>query len=150
MGLGLGLGFSPKVSASPSALFPEETNDDASPIWWRKPSNPRRIRKEDARSIRIGSAFFLSPFESRRKRWRRPWQPHYGKDEIAFEEIEDVVGPMETNDDASLIRCRKGELIGCGAFGHVYMGMNLDSEELLAVKQVYSFISSAYFNFDRD
>ncbi|KAJ8755645.1 hypothetical protein K2173_022240 [Erythroxylum novogranatense] len=34
------------------------------------------------------------------------------------------------------VRYRKGELIGCGAFGHVYMGMNLDSGELLAVKQV--------------
>ncbi|XP_031270167.1 mitogen-activated protein kinase kinase kinase ANP1-like isoform X1 [Pistacia vera] len=34
------------------------------------------------------------------------------------------------------IRWRKGELIGCGAFGRVYMGMNLDSGELLAVKQV--------------
>lgn len=40
------------------------------------------------------------------------------------------------NDDATPIRWRKGELIGCGAFGHVYMGMNLDSGELLAVKQV--------------
>ncbi|OAY42275.1 mitogen-activated protein kinase kinase kinase NPK1 [Manihot esculenta] len=37
---------------------------------------------------------------------------------------------------APTIRYRKGELIGCGAFGHVYMGMNLDSGELLAVKQV--------------
>ncbi|KAF9618859.1 hypothetical protein IFM89_002727 [Coptis chinensis] len=36
----------------------------------------------------------------------------------------------------SSIRWRKGELIGCGAFGRVYMGMNLDSGELLAVKQV--------------
>ncbi|KAM3378175.1 mitogen-activated protein kinase kinase kinase ANP1 [Capsicum galapagoense] len=34
------------------------------------------------------------------------------------------------------IRWRKGEMIGCGAFGQVYMGMNLDSGELLAVKQV--------------
>ncbi|XP_058077708.1 mitogen-activated protein kinase kinase kinase NPK1-like [Magnolia sinica] len=34
------------------------------------------------------------------------------------------------------IRWRKGELIGCGAFGRVYMGMNLDCGELLAVKQV--------------
>ncbi|KAL6655647.1 hypothetical protein ACP70R_006473 [Stipagrostis hirtigluma subsp. patula] len=34
------------------------------------------------------------------------------------------------------IRWRKGELIGCGAFGQVYLGMNLDSGELLAVKQV--------------
>ncbi|XP_020672824.2 mitogen-activated protein kinase kinase kinase NPK1-like isoform X2 [Dendrobium catenatum] len=65
VGLGLGLGLSPKLSASPNGLSPKETNDDASPIRWRK-----------------------------------------------------------------------GELIGCGAFGHVYMGMNLDSGELLAVKQV--------------
>ncbi|KAL3648939.1 Mitogen-activated protein kinase kinase kinase npk1 [Castilleja foliolosa] len=35
-----------------------------------------------------------------------------------------------------LIRWRKGELIGCGAFGRVHMGMNLDSGELLAVKEV--------------
>ncbi|CAH8383346.1 unnamed protein product [Eruca vesicaria subsp. sativa] len=35
----------------------------------------------------------------------------------------------------SAIRWRKGELIGCGAFGRVYMGMNLDSGELLAIKQ---------------
>lgn len=38
--------------------------------------------------------------------------------------------------EAPPIRWRKGELIGCGAFGRVYMGMNLDSGELLAVKQV--------------
>ncbi|KAJ6775374.1 ACTIVATED PROTEIN KINASE KINASE KINASE 3 MAPKKK3 MEKK3 putative-RELATED [Salix purpurea] len=34
------------------------------------------------------------------------------------------------------IRYRKGELIGCGAFGHVYMGMNSGSGELIAIKQV--------------
>ncbi|KAK4482890.1 hypothetical protein RD792_010063 [Penstemon davidsonii] len=34
------------------------------------------------------------------------------------------------------IRWRKGEMIGCGAFGRVHMGMNLDSGELLAVKEV--------------
>lgn len=34
------------------------------------------------------------------------------------------------------IRWRKGEIIGCGAYGRVYMGMNLDSGELLAIKQV--------------
>ncbi|KAK4266383.1 hypothetical protein QN277_027317 [Acacia crassicarpa] len=34
------------------------------------------------------------------------------------------------------IRWRKGELIGYGAFGRVYMGMNIDSGELIAVKQV--------------
>lgn len=40
-------------------------------------------------------------------------------------------------EDAHAIRWRRGELIGCGAFGRVYMGMNLDSGELLAVKQVH-------------
>ncbi|CAK9168034.1 unnamed protein product [Ilex paraguariensis] len=47
--------------------------------------------------------------------------------------------PPTTKDSAPpppSIRWRKGELIGCGAFGQVYMGMNLDSGELLAVKQV--------------
>lgn len=39
-------------------------------------------------------------------------------------------------EDAPPFRWRKGELIGCGGFGRVYMGMNLDSGELLAVKQV--------------
>ncbi|KAK9146702.1 hypothetical protein Sjap_006605 [Stephania japonica] len=39
-------------------------------------------------------------------------------------------------ENAPQIRWRKGELIGSGAFGSVYMGMNLDSGELLAVKQV--------------
>jgi hypothetical protein len=34
------------------------------------------------------------------------------------------------------IKWRKGEIIGAGAYGRVYMGMNLDSGELLAVKQV--------------
>lgn len=40
------------------------------------------------------------------------------------------------------IRWRKGELIGCGAFGRVYMGMNLGSGELLAVKQVWFLLNS--------
>ncbi|XP_041001034.1 mitogen-activated protein kinase kinase kinase NPK1 [Juglans microcarpa x Juglans regia] len=44
--------------------------------------------------------------------------------------------PPVPKDDAPPIRWRKGELIGCGAFGRVYMGMNLDSGELIAVKQV--------------
>ncbi|KAE8684112.1 Mitogen-activated protein kinase kinase kinase NPK1 [Hibiscus syriacus] len=42
-----------------------------------------------------------------------------------------------------LIRWRKGELIGSGAFGRVYMGMNLDSGELLAVKEVLIAVNSA-------
>ncbi|XP_057498044.1 mitogen-activated protein kinase kinase kinase NPK1-like isoform X2 [Actinidia eriantha] len=44
--------------------------------------------------------------------------------------------PPMAKDESTPIRWRKGELIGCGAFGRVYMGMNLDSGELLAVKQV--------------
>ncbi|KAL6013590.1 Mitogen-activated protein kinase kinase kinase npk1 [Asimina triloba] len=40
------------------------------------------------------------------------------------------------NDGGQTIRWRKGELIGCGAYGRVYMGMNQDSGELLAIKQV--------------
>ncbi|KAJ0870739.1 putative mitogen-activated protein kinase kinase kinase STE-STE11 family [Helianthus annuus] len=40
------------------------------------------------------------------------------------------------DEQVPVIRWRRGELIGCGAFGQVYMGMNLDSGELLAVKQV--------------
>ncbi|GJU77439.1 protein kinase, ATP binding site-containing protein, partial [Tanacetum coccineum] len=44
--------------------------------------------------------------------------------------------PVVNNNKQNVIRWRKGELIGCGAFGHVYMGMNLDTGELLAVKQV--------------
>ncbi|XP_031378437.1 mitogen-activated protein kinase kinase kinase NPK1 isoform X2 [Punica granatum] len=46
-------------------------------------------------------------------------------------------------EDAPPIRWRKGELIGSGAFGRVYMGMNLDSGELLAVKQVLIAANSA-------
>lgn len=34
------------------------------------------------------------------------------------------------------IRWKKGEIIGSGAYGRVYMGMNLDNGELIAVKQV--------------
>ncbi|KAF7805116.1 mitogen-activated protein kinase kinase kinase NPK1 [Senna tora] len=51
--------------------------------------------------------------------------------------------PPIPKDSAPMIRWRKGELIGCGAFGRVYMGMNLDSGELIAVKQVLIAASSA-------
>ncbi|KAJ0237724.1 Mitogen-activated protein kinase kinase kinase 2 [Hirschfeldia incana] len=44
--------------------------------------------------------------------------------------------PPTTVDTPPPISWRKGQLIGRGAFGTVYMGMNLDSGELLAVKQV--------------
>ncbi|KAG4916861.1 hypothetical protein JHK87_054418 [Glycine soja] len=51
--------------------------------------------------------------------------------------------PSFPKDAAPPIRWRKGELIGCGAFGQVYVGMNLDSGELLAVKQVLIAASNA-------
>lgn len=51
--------------------------------------------------------------------------------------------PSVPKDATPPIRWRKGELIGCGAFGQVYVGMNLDSGELLAVKQVLIAASSA-------
>lgn len=51
--------------------------------------------------------------------------------------------PLPPVPTAPAIRWRKGELIGCGAFGRVYMGMNLDSGELLAVKQVLITASNA-------
>jgi len=43
---------------------------------------------------------------------------------------------MTKENGCSAIRWKKGELIGSGAYGRVYMGMNLDSGQLLAVKQV--------------
>ncbi|XP_057249673.1 mitogen-activated protein kinase kinase kinase NPK1 isoform X1 [Beta vulgaris subsp. vulgaris] len=56
---------------------------------------------------------------------------------LPFSPAKENMPPIPTSkDEAPPIRWRKGELIGCGAFGRVYMGMNLDSGELLAVKQV--------------
>ncbi|KAI7754259.1 hypothetical protein M8C21_033536 [Ambrosia artemisiifolia] len=54
-----------------------------------------------------------------------------------------AVMKMKKEEAGSQIRWRKGELIGCGAFGRVYMGMNLDSGELLAVKQVSVVVNTA-------
>ncbi|XP_022958800.1 mitogen-activated protein kinase kinase kinase NPK1 isoform X3 [Cucurbita moschata] len=51
--------------------------------------------------------------------------------------------PPVAKEDAPPIWWRKGELIGCGAFGRVYMGMNLDSGELIAIKQVSIAANSA-------
>lgn len=51
--------------------------------------------------------------------------------------------PSSPSPSPPLIRWRKGELIGSGAFGRVYMGMNLDSGELLAVKEVLIAANSA-------
>lgn len=61
--------------------------------------------------------------------------------------LSSIRAPMDSAPSSSTphpIRWRKGELIGAGAFGRVYMGMNLDSGELLAVKQV-GFLSFEMF-----
>ncbi|KAL3507962.1 hypothetical protein ACH5RR_033344 [Cinchona calisaya] len=50
---------------------------------------------------------------------------------------------VKKDDNVPPIRWRKGELIGCGAFGRVYMGMNIDSGELIAVKEVSIAANSA-------
>ena len=55
--------------------------------------------------------------------------------------------PPVAKDNTPSIRWGKGELIGCGAFGRVYMGMNLDSGELIAVKQVFFFYFLSFFLF---
>ena len=66
-----------------------------------------------------------------------------GGDDAPFSGIADKLGSAIRKSRIALkpppppIRWRKGELIGSGAFGHVYMGMNLDSGELIAIKQVY-------------
>ncbi|KAK3002975.1 hypothetical protein RJ639_018730 [Escallonia herrerae] len=61
----------------------------------------------------------------------------------ALPPVPKIAAIKSCKDDAPPIRWRKGELIGCGAFGRVYMGMNLDSGELLAVKQVSIAVNSA-------
>lgn len=66
-----------------------------------------------------------------------PALPPIGKAEVA----------KVRKDDKPPIRWRKGELIGCGAFGRVYMGMNIDSGELIAVKEVkfYLYLLGFFF-----
>lgn len=51
-------------------------------------------------------------------------------------QMESAWDTPKENSSPPAIRWRKGELIGCGAYGRVYMGMNLDSGELLAIKEV--------------
>ncbi|XP_004229416.1 mitogen-activated protein kinase kinase kinase NPK1 [Solanum lycopersicum] len=54
----------------------------------------------------------------------------------AISKAESLPVKADKKDDNTPIRWRKGEMIGCGAFGRVYMGMNVDSGELLAIKEV--------------
>ncbi|KAK9937411.1 hypothetical protein M0R45_014205 [Rubus argutus] len=46
--------------------------------------------------------------------------------------------PSIAKDEAPSIQWRKGDLIGSGAFGRVYMGMNTESGELIAVKEAHT------------
>lgn len=95
------------------------------------------------RNSRIG-LFSKTPFhalppiakpETPRKTVKEEERVLINKEEAVTLQIEAV--EMEENVEQPLpIRWRKGELIGYGAFGRVYMGMNLDSGELLAVKEV--------------
>eukprot|EP01027_Heterolobosea_sp_BB2_P009532 GEZU01014040.1.p1 GENE.GEZU01014040.1~~GEZU01014040.1.p1 ORF type:complete len:724 (-),score=155.71 GEZU01014040.1:23-2155(-) len=40
------------------------------------------------------------------------------------------------NEEPQTLRWQKGEMLGRGAYGEVFLGMNLDSGELMAVKQI--------------
>ncbi|CAA3031481.1 mitogen-activated protein kinase kinase kinase NPK1-like isoform X2 [Olea europaea var. sylvestris] len=102
------------------------------------------------RNSRIG-LFSKTPFhalppiakpETPRKTVKEEGRVLINKEEAVTLQIEAV--EMEENVEQPLpIRWRKGELIGYGAFGRVYMGMNLDSGELLAVKEVAIAVNSA-------
>lgn len=66
-------------------------------------------------------------------------EEYYEDDLPTTEESEsedNALGDAEPPPEPPPIRWRKGELIGAGAYGRVHMGMNLESGELIAVKQV--------------
>jgi hypothetical protein len=52
------------------------------------------------------------------------------------EREEFALEPTETNSTPFSINWQQGGLIGAGAYGKVYLGLNVDTGELLAVKQV--------------
>ncbi|PRQ30415.1 putative protein kinase RLK-Pelle-DLSV family [Rosa chinensis] len=47
-------------------------------------------------------------------------------------------------DEAASIQWQKGDLIGSGAFGRVYMGMNTESGELIAAKEVLVLVQEGF------
>ncbi|RDX67566.1 Mitogen-activated protein kinase kinase kinase 3, partial [Mucuna pruriens] len=81
---------------------------------------------------------------------RRSLVFRHGGDDAPFAGIADKIGSAIRKSRIAPkplpppIRWRKGELIGSGAFGRVYMGMNLDTGELIAIKQVLIAPGSAF------
>lgn len=70
-------------------------------------------------------------------------QKEVGQDRVVHNETrgqEDKVEDAQVADIADqeehLVTWQQGELIGAGAFGRVYLGLNLDTGQLMAVKQV--------------
>ena len=61
--------------------------------------------------------------------------------ELATQKEQQDAFPDENNLPQAPVNWKKGDLIGAGAFGRVYLGMNNDNGELIAIKQVDWLIS---------
>ena len=70
---------------------------------------------------------------SRHSRASSAGAPHHSR--VPSGEVKEAVIEGEGG-QLSVLRWQQGELLGRGAFGAVYLGLNLDSGELIAVKQV--------------
>ncbi|KAL7210228.1 hypothetical protein ACSBR1_031735 [Camellia fascicularis] len=109
-------------------------------------SDAIKVKKDDASTIRwrkgelIGCAAFGKALYGTQYRF---WSSSSHQAVPALPPIAKSDAIKVKKDDAPLIRWRKGELIGCGAFGRVYMGLNIDSGALLAIKQVSIATNSA-------
>lgn len=118
----IGIFAKPPVHALPPIATPPRRNVRAEPSMDEEQLPPMEGSTEDEPPIIRG-------------RYDRMLTPKSMKEEESKKK-EEVGAPPP-------IRWRKGELIGCGAFGRVHMGMNLDSGELLAVKEVSIAANSA-------
>lgn len=56
--------------------------------------------------------------------------------ESALQKFGFISGPLQAEEDMRKFNWQKGELLGVGAFGRVYMGLDTDTGQMLAVKQV--------------
>lgn len=120
----IGIFAKPPVHALPPIATPPRRNARAEPSVEEEQLPPMEGSTEDEPSITRG-------------REDRLLTPKGVKAEESMKKRKEVGVPPP-------IRWRKGELIGCGAFGRVHMGMNLDSGELLAVKEVDYFDSFSF------